>query len=200
MPIGKHEADRNSSSTRASDQIPVSHQPSAAADICEVQVVLAPDVAFGRVTATLLVRQNPSEGRLETGTEQLLPTKVQHPEHESQAGSPDSPEQPTQGRGQDISSTAVSGMVQEQEAGEQVLRELREGVVALTERAACLDAHEGMADNEPEVSKVCCPFPTRSHALNGASGAGTCSIAVFRSCDDCCSVLQTAVIDLLLQK
>ena len=157
MPTGKQEASSRSDPsgrTGASD-----HHPSAAASFSGIQVSLVPDEAVGRVTVTFLRRNSTAEGELISGREQQpLAAVLQQEEAERKFSSPDRPQgmEPlnvSRAEGPKVP-TSPWAAEQAEQAGVHVLRELREGVVALTERAACLEGPDGAADNQPEVHKV----------------------------------------------
>lgn len=165
MPTGKQEASSSSSRSDSSGRSGASdHHPSAAASFSCIQVSLVPDEAIGRVTVTFLRRNSTAEGELISGREQQpLAAVLQQEEAERKFSSPDRPQgmEPLNVSRAEGPKVPTSPWAAEQ-AGEHVLRELREGVVALTERAACLEGPDGAADNQPEVHKV-------AHLLRGFS-------------------------------
>ena len=159
MPTGKQAATNStcSSNGHSSSSGESDNQRSAVADFSGVQVVLVPDEAFRRVTVTFLRRNSAAEGDLTAGrARQPLTAVLQQEEAERKFSSPDRPQEDSLAVGRpEGPQVPVSPWLAQQE-GEDVLRELRESVVALTERAACLEGPDGAADNQPEVRKVKC--------------------------------------------
>ena len=155
MPMGQQEPNSNSSSSRSacSSTGTSSQQLSGEDETPEIQVVLAPDEALMRVSVRFLRRNCRSQGQFASGkAQQPLEAVLQQEEAERKFSSPDRPleEQVDTPNNRDPEAAASAGAQGE----DFVVRELREGVVTLTERAACLEGPDGASDNQPEVRKV----------------------------------------------
>jgi glucose/arabinose dehydrogenase len=129
----------------------LSSQTEEAPSSSAVRVEMRSDEAAGRVIVSIR-----AEGvQLAAGQETPLRRQLEQEELERKYSSPDRPPGTEGSRMQKAPPRAADASSARSPAQRlpraRALMELREGVIALTERAACL---EGLASNDPEVRKV----------------------------------------------
>ncbi len=163
MPMGEQEPSSSYSSSRTacSSTGTSADLPSGADETSDIQVVFTPDEELMRVTVTFLRRNCRSQGQGALGrAQQTLSAVLQQEEAERKFSSPDRPSEELAETSKIEGPGAAASAGAPAPGDDIVLRELREGVVTLTERAACLEGPDGASDNQPEVRKVRSSRPT----------------------------------------